>query len=77
MTQLFLPTGFEDDLKLILELDDAALSKIAELMDTETAVGAMVDVARRLADESDVPPYSAHLTMQVVRYLARQRRDDE
>jgi hypothetical protein len=77
MTQLFLPDELERDLKRILELDDAALGKIAELMDTEAGIGGTLSVARRFAQHAEVPPYVASLAVQVARYLARQKRECE
>jgi len=75
MTQLLLPDELEGDLKRILEFDDAALGKIAELMDTQSAVAGMLSVARRFAEETSVPVYPAFLTGQAVRFLARQKRE--
>lgn len=73
-TRLFFPPALEDDLKRILDFDDTALGKIAELMDTDAAVGETLDVARRFSDEAGIPPYSANLVVQIARFLGRQKR---
>lgn len=75
MTQLLLPDELEGDLTRILEFDDGVLGKIAELLDTEAAVGGRVSVARRLAEEAGLPVYPAYSAIQLTRFLARQKRE--